>query len=261
MKKKPIFTSVITGFLFVILSFSFSLAVSSPIPDCKLRYNERSLSLNNPIEQSNASRLLFQVQLEMQQANMSESNKHVKRNLTLKYAQNIGIAYLGGIGGILFGVISFPVFRSLTQVIFSGSKGGYSAGWIAFGYAVILDAYITIPLGSTVALKYQKNESANPYLTYLGGILSTGLVLSTDLFIRAKGQKRTDIRYLLFATSLAIQPLGCAIAFSLSDSYQSKKDCINKDEIGNSIGFLKPGINISPDKQMSVRITLVEYNF
>ena len=71
--------------------------------------------------------------------------------------------------------------------------------------------------------------------------------------------ERDDIRLSLVLASFAIQPFGCAIAFSLSDSYQSKKDSINKDEIENSIGFLKPDINITPDKQMSVRITLVEY--
>jgi len=43
--------------------------------------------------------------------------------------------------------------------------------------------------------------------------------------------------------------------------YNSRKNSKNKDEIGNSIGFMKQGINITPDKQMSVRLTLAEYNF
>jgi hypothetical protein len=247
----------------VILFFSLSLAVSCPIPDRKLRYNERSLSLNNHIEQSTASRLLFQVQLEMQQANMSENTRHVNRSLTLKYAQNIGVAYLGGIGGLVLGIPAFPIFGLIIALIFdtphmrADSPAGVGVAFIIG----IVDVYLMIPLGSTVALKYQKKENANPYLSYLGGILSAGLIQSSNFFIHTQGPERDKITRSLFLTSFAIQPLGCAIAFSLSDSYNSRKGSINKDKIGNSIGFLKPGINITPDKQMSVRLTLVEYNF
>jgi len=236
MRKKPIFSSVITGFLFIILFFSFSLAVSSPIPDRKLIYNERSLSLNNPIEQSNASRLLLQVQLEMQQANMNASDKHVKRNKTLKYAQNIGIAYLGGI--IIAGFISWQLWEV----------------GMGIGQSILIE-YLMIPLGSTIALKFQRNENANPYFTYAGGLLSALLVFTAYPLLEDNYSN-----FVIIASAVA-EPLGCAIFFEISNRQNIRKTKISKAYFDNSIYFEKGGFSLQYNKYFNVKVVFFEYNF